>query len=234
MNETEKTRLKKRLKEVTEREFSIEDFIEFENTLISWNERINLVSKNTIPDMHERHFLDSAQIYPFITGKELINKNAISIADMGAGAGFPSIVLAILIKNSPELKHINICIDAIESIKKKADFLNYIVQTLDLKVIIRNQRIENITDKKYDIITARALKGMNELFKYAHKISYKHTTLIFLKGEKAQEELLDAKKYWTFKERLIPSKTSDSGHIVIVKNLQALNPNTRKKHEHRL
>ncbi|MCL2473293.1 MAG: 16S rRNA (guanine(527)-N(7))-methyltransferase RsmG [Alphaproteobacteria bacterium] len=217
MNEIEE--FEKRLAEVTGEEFSINDFIEFEKNLVSWNERMNLVSGGTIPHIYERHFLDSAQLYPLLVenGKwKMENEKVVSIADLGAGAGFPSLVLAILAKQ----KNANIKIEAIESIKKKALFLSHMVKTLNLNVIVRNHRIEAIVNKKYDIITARALKPMNELFKYSSKISHKDTMLIFLKGERVQEELLEAKKYWTFDERLIPSKTSDTGRIVIIEKLR--------------
>ncbi|MDD3028759.1 MAG: 16S rRNA (guanine(527)-N(7))-methyltransferase RsmG [Alphaproteobacteria bacterium] len=182
----------------------------YEALLTSWNEKINLVSKNTIPHIWSRHFLDSAQLMRHLP------EEASTLADMGAGAGFPGLVLAILSKERPApLK-----VYAIESIKKKASFLQAVVDDLELDVHVVNERIETIKDFRADIVTARALKPLPELLKYANRVAGRDSALLFLKGQNLSEELTHAKKYWTFSHRLYKSLSEDSGRILAIKNLQ--------------
>ncbi|MDD3371404.1 MAG: 16S rRNA (guanine(527)-N(7))-methyltransferase RsmG [Alphaproteobacteria bacterium] len=182
----------------------------YRDLLVEWNDRINLVAKSTLPDIATRHFLDSAQLMSYIP------ETALSLADMGAGAGFPGLVLAILAKGQGR----KLKVYAIESIGKKADFLQAVVDDLGLNVEVRRERVENIHDLKTDVIAARALKALPDLLKYANGLMKKGSFCLFLKGKSLTEELTEAQKYWTFDQEIHQSRSDDSGQILIVKNLR--------------
>jgi len=182
----------------------------YEKMLIEWNEKFNLVAPSTLPHIWSRHFLDSAQLMQFIPDR------AVTLADMGAGAGFPGLVLAILAKGTERDLHIY----EIESTNKKADFLQAVTDELKLKVTIRRERIEDIRDLKADVVTARALKALPELLKYANYLINKDTTCIFPKGQAVADELTQASKYWTFTSEIHPSRSDDSGSVLILTNLR--------------
>ena len=182
----------------------------YQEMLTSWNAKFNLVAESTLPQIWTRHFLDSAQLMPFIT------ETALTLADMGAGAGFPGLVLAIMAQDLKRPLHVY----SIESTGKKADFLQAVVDELKLNVTVRRERIEDIRDLKADIITARALKALPEGLKYANYLMHKDTICLFLKGKNATEELTQAQKYWTFGLEIHPSCTDDSGKILVLRNLR--------------
>lgn len=182
----------------------------YQKLLIEWNEKFNLVAASTLPHIWTRHFSDSAQLMKFIP------ESAKTIADMGAGAGFPGLVLAIMAQENRAPFHLY----AIESTGKKADFLQTVVDELKLNVTVRRERIESIRDLKADIITARALKALPELLKYAHYLMHKDTICLFLKGKNVAEELTQAGKYWIFKEETYPSRSDDSGRILVLTDIR--------------
>ena len=182
----------------------------YEKLLIEWNEKFNLVSASTLPQIWSRHFFDSAQLL------EYIPQSAKSLADMGAGAGFPGLVLAIMAQDLGRDLHIT----EIESTGKKADFLQAVVDELKLNVTIRRDRVENIRDLKPDVVTARALKALPELLKYANYLVHKDTLCLFPKGKNAVEELTEAKKCWTFTVDIHPSRSDDSGSILVMQELR--------------
>ena len=182
----------------------------YQEMLISWNARINLVAASTLPNIWSRHFLDSAQLMQYIPD------TARTLADMGAGAGFPGLVLAIMAQDQKK----DLQVHAIESTGKKADFLQAVVDELKLNVVVRRERIEDIKDLKADIVTARALKTLPELLKYANRLIHKDTLCIFPKGKGAPEELTEARKYWTFDLETHPSLSDDSGRVFVMQNLR--------------
>lgn len=181
--------------------------------LLEWSEKMNLVARSTLPDMWGRHFLDSAQLIKHIP------KEAKVFVDLGSGAGFPGLILAVL--GAPE-------VHLVESIGKKAKFLSAVAKGLDLNVTVHNQRIESLRDIEADIVTARALTALPKLLSYSKPFFGKNTKAVFLKGEKTQSELTDAKKYWTFKHKVYPSLTSETGQILIVNDLKVRSPNDKR------
>jgi len=181
----------------------------YETMLIEWNQKFNLVAASTLPQIWTRHFSDSAQLMSFIPEK------ALTLADMGAGAGFPGLVLAIMAKGLNKPLHVH----AIEATGKKADFLQAVIDGLKLNVTVRRERVEAIRDLKTDIVTARALKALPELLKYANYLIHKDTICVFPKGQHAAEELTQARKYWTFDAETHKSRSDDSGSILVLKKL---------------
>ena len=189
---------------------TVNDLETFQNLVLEWNKKFNLISKSSEKDIWERHILDSLQLIKCIDTEDEI------LYDFGSGAGFPGIVLAIYAKHN--LPNLNITL--IESIKKKTLFLEEAKNILGLKVNIINDRIEKIKPKKVDIITSRALSSLENLLEYAIPFSKKDTKLIFPKGINWKTELENAQKKWSFTYDKISSETSEDGVILIVKNLR--------------
>lgn len=193
---------------------TITDLEAFQNLVLEWNNKFNLISKSSEKDIWNRHIIDSLQLVDFIEKKDNV------LYDFGSGAGFPGIVLAIYAKHNS----LNWQITLVESIRKKANFLNEIKNKMNLNIKIINDRIENLKIKKADIITSRALASLEKLFEYVLPFSKKDTQLIFPKGASWQAELEKTQKNWSFIYKKYPSITNKESVILFVKNLR------RKKH----
>ena len=169
-----------------------------------WNLHTNLVGRSTIINPWNSHILDSIQISNLIK-----NKNS-SILDMGTGAGFPGLVLAIM-----DYKKVNL----IDSNGKKIRFIRHFCSKYKIKVNIFLSRIEKMKKNKYDFLISRALAKLNQLFDYSQNFVNKDSVLIFLKGKNINSEIVEAKKNWSFKFKLIKSKSDDRGNVLLVENL---------------
>ena len=169
-----------------------------------WNKSINLISKSTVPNLWERHILDSVQIY------HATQVNFKRWLDIGSGAGFPGLVLAILAKE----KNIDGEIILVESDKRKCAFLYTVRRDLNLNLSIINKRIEECDPQNADIISARALANLTTLFELSFKHMSRKTTFIFPKGKSWQEELFVAEKTWNFSWEAVNSIT-DSQAVVL-------------------
>lgn len=179
-----------------------------------WNAKFNLVSASTIPALWQRHFLDSAQLMRWIPAGN------IRLADIGSGAGFPGLVLAIMGVGDVHL---------IESIGKKAAFLRAVVDDLKLpNVTAHNERVEKIRDLNADVVTARAVTALPELLSLAKPLMKKDAFCLFLKGQKAPEELKDAAKYWTFAAESFTSLSDPHGAVLKIDNLKIIRAHVRK------
>lgn len=176
--------------------------------LNKWNAKINLVSPATLPKAWERHILDSAQIFPFI------ENHPGPLLDMGSGAGFPGMVLAMMGKNDVHL---------VESDVRKTVFLQEVSRESKTPVHIHNTRIENIAPQPFEIITSRALADLKTLLNYARPFLSQNTICAFLKGENAKKEIEDTKKDWQMDIESVTSMTSEDGQILLIKNLRGTN-----------
>lgn len=175
----------------------------YQDLLVKWQTKINLVSPNTIENAWKRHFLDSIQINKIIPAGTKI------LFDLGCGAGFPGLVLAMI---NPDLD-----VHLVESDQKKCSFLKTVSRETTTKVTVHNLRIENFkSDIKPDIITARALADLPKLFQYCEKwiTANPSVSLIFPKGERADEELRAAQKQWNFECKEFQSETDSSSKIL--------------------
>lgn len=182
---------------------TLDKFTTYEALVRKWQGAINLVGVNTLNDIWGRHFYDSAQIFPLIkSGQGLL-------IDLGSGAGFPGLVLALMgIKN----------MHLIESDQRKATFLKEAARSLELSVTIHAKRIEDVEIKDpVDYITARALAPLNELIGHSHKWLEKGATGLFLKGKNSTEEVKEAKKKWPIEAVEIASKTDPNARIIQIK-----------------
>ena len=177
--------------------------------LNEWQEKFNLVSRNTLEDAWNRHFLDSAQLFKFIP------ESAKTLYDLGSGAGFPGMVLAVMA--AEKTPYLNISL--IESTSKKTLYLNELKKQTGVNVNIINDRIENLVPTKVDVITSRALTALDNLLGYAYRFCKPSTVCIFPKGKKYAEEIEEARKHWTFDCQIENSEQSDEGKILIITNL---------------
>lgn len=178
----------------------------YQSLLEEWQTKFNLVSNSSLADAWNRHFIDSVQLFSFVPN------SAKNLADFGSGAGFPGMVLAIVAKNkTPYLK-----VSLFESIKKKTLYLKEVSEKTNTAVEIVNDRIEKITNRKFDVITSRAMTSLNELLKYSFPFCHKDTVCIFPKGKSYSEELAEAHKYWSFKCQIETSCVSEDGKILII------------------
>ncbi|HAX91913.1 MAG TPA: 16S rRNA (guanine(527)-N(7))-methyltransferase RsmG [Rhodospirillaceae bacterium] len=174
--------------------------------LTEWNEKFNLVATSTIPLLWERHFLDSAQLFPLIPTPATTR-----LIDLGSGAGFPALVLAILGVGE---------VHCLESTGKKARFLEEVAKELGLPVTVHAERIEAVKGLKGNVITARALTALPDLLKLSKPFMEKESFCLFLKGEKADAELTDCRKYWTFRATKTRSSTSQNGVILHISDIE--------------
>ena len=183
---------------IEKRARTLEKINTYKEMLIDENSRINLVSKTTLDDIDNRHFLDSAQLMPLI-----INKNK-TLLDVGTGAGLPGIILAIA-----GCKKVNL----VEKQSKKCDFLKRVNSQLELEMNIFNSRVEDIVEEKFDYIVSRAFAKIDKIIIATKNISHKNTKFILLKGKTYLEEtkLISKKK---FNIKYFDSLTSTESKII--------------------
>jgi len=179
-----------------------------------WQKTINLVAPSTLDDIWHRHFADSAQLLA------LAPPAAERWLDLGSGAGFPGLVLAILLADRGSSR-----VTLIESDTRKAAFLAEVARKTGVAVDIRGSRIEkSATQAKLgpvDVVTARALAPLPRLLDISAPFFSGPTMGLFLKGREAEAEVEAARKLWDFEPELTPSLTDASGRIVVIRALNA-------------
>lgn len=175
--------------------------------LTSANAVMNLVGPDSLPDVWNRHIFDSAQLLDLAPG-------AGTWADLGAGAGFPGLVLAIFLKHRSD-SHVWL----IDSLGKRCRFLQEVVEALSLRATVVNGRAEE-QRIKVDVVTARALAPLGRLLGYAQPYLQRGAQGLFLKGEKAEAELIEARQQWQFDSDLSVSRSDPRGRIVSVRSLR--------------
>ncbi len=177
-------------------------FEQYAEMLRDWSGRMNLVAPSTLSDIENRHFADSAQL------ADVLPKNT-NIIDLGSGAGFPGVVLAILGWN----------VTCIESIGKKTKFLSAVKEKLGLSnLTIYHGRVEDfvrLLPAKSDnfVFTARAFAPLVKIMDYVAKTKH---PMFLLKGRDVESEINVAQKKYKFDYELTPSKTGD-GFITVIK-----------------
>ncbi|MBI1215763.1 MAG: 16S rRNA (guanine(527)-N(7))-methyltransferase RsmG [Alphaproteobacteria bacterium] len=173
----------------------------YEQLLLKWQKAINLVGPATLDDVAERHFFDSAQLFRYV--KDVDAK----LVDLGSGAGFPGIVLAMLGVREVHL---------VESDIRKATFLREVSRETGTRVFIHDVRAEDEEIADIDVITARALAPLKDLLQMVSRLATPDHPLysVFPKGLNYQEEIEKAKKQWVFEPEIFPSETDLSGKIL--------------------
>ncbi len=190
---------------------TISKLLTYESLLKQWQKTINLVAPSTLGAIWDRHFADSAQLLA------LAPPGAKRWLDLGSGAGFPGLVLAILLAERG-----GATMTLMESDSRKAAFLREVARQTGVPVDILCERIEkSATQSKVDVITARALAPLPRLLDLAAPYFAAETVGLFLKGREAQAEVDAARERWDFTVALHPSQTDSEGRVVAVSALKA-------------
>ena len=183
----------------------------YENYLILANKNLNLIGRSTIKDIWSRHFLDSAQVIDFI------DKNDKTLADVGSGAGFPGLVIAIVSKD----RKIPLKVKLIEKSPKKVIFLKELIRKLDLDVDVMHENIlENKKKLSEDVFVARAFKPLEIFLKLIHKNAENWKKIFIFQGKTGKKELLQASKSWDMKYKQRKSVTSNDSFLLEITNLK--------------
>ncbi len=182
---------------------TIERLEVFAACLVKWNERINLVSRNSINDLWARHIVDSVQVFR-------LGKGSDHWADLGSGGGFPGMVIAILaMEESP-----NTTVTLIESDQRKAAFLRTAARESGVGCTVLSQRIEQADPQKADIVSARALADLPTLLDYSERHLVAGGVSLFPKGVTWQKELEAARSQWRLDVDVIESQTMPGAAIL--------------------
>jgi 16S rRNA (guanine527-N7)-methyltransferase len=188
---------------------TIEKLNIYNHFLLENNKLLNLIGKTTENNVFSRHFKDSAQIYDLIDDKS-------EIIDIGSGAGFPGVIIKILMDS----KKIEGNVVLLDKSPKKCKFLDDLSKKLDLKVEIKNVKLEHYKFDKISIIISRAFKKAIETIDILFKNNDKIRSIILMKGKTYQHELEDAKKKYTFDLEKFRSITSDESYILKISNIK--------------
>ena len=184
----------------------VADLEAFRARVADTNEVMNLVGPATLPQFWRRHALDSAQLLS-------LAPDALTWADLGAGAGFPGVVLAILLKGKPGAR-----VHLIDSLSKRCRFLEQTVRALGLPAEVHNARAESLR-LRVDAVTARACAPLDKLFGFAWPYLSLGAQGLFLKGESVETEVAEARRRWRFDADLIPSRSDNRGRVVRIRRL---------------
>lgn len=167
--------------------------------LRKWNPRINLVSKTTLPNLWTRHIADSAQLY------DLAPHPVDHWADLGAGGGFPGLVIAILAMETESPRRVTL----VESDARKGAFLNTVIRETGVRASVIIDRIEETEALMADVLSARALADLPTLLGFAERHLAPGGTAIFPKGATWEKEVSAARKAWNFTCQVANSETED-------------------------
>ena len=164
-------------------EEQMQKFFFYMELLLEWNQKMNLTAITDPKEIILKHFIDSMTISPYIEEEK-------KVIDVGTGAGFPGIPLAIICPNTS--------FTLIDALNKRISFLKEIVTKLQLSnVIVEHARAEDFATEnreKYDIATSRAVANLPVLLEYLLPFVKKEGKCICMKGPNIQEELDEAKK----------------------------------------
>ena len=177
----------------------------YEAELRRWQKVKNLVGASTIPDVWERHFVDSLQLMTLADGDVW--------ADLGSGAGFPGLVIAIA---RPQTQ-----VHLVESDSRKCAFLRHVARATDAPARVWEGRIEAVLDKLVpapDVVSARALASLTDLLELAAPLLMNGATGLFPKGRDHVAELTKAAESWRFDVDVLPSAIDRDGRILRVRH----------------
>lgn len=191
----------------------------FVATLIDWQKRINLIAPSTVDKLWTRHVADSLQLIS-------LAPHARIWADLGSGAGFPGLVIACALADTPGAQ-----VHLVESNAKKAAFLRAAAHAAGAPAIVHAMRAEDFAKnapQSIEVVTARALAPLRELLALASPLLKRGAYGLFPKGQDVAAELTEAAKCWNIQASLAPSRTDPKARIVVVRGLEStLRPRAR-------
>ena len=183
----------------------------YEEKLITANKTLNLVGKSTINDIWERHFLDSVQVIDFV------DENDKALVDLGSGAGFPGLVLAMVLND----RKIPLQVKLIEKSPKKVKFLKNLIKELNLSVeVMGNNIIKEPVKFSNDVFIARAFKPLEIIFELIHNKARNWKKIFIFLGKTGRNELLQASKNWNIEYKQRVSVTSSDSLVIEINRLK--------------
>lgn len=183
--------------------------------LLEWQAKTNLVAPSTLPNLWTRHIADSLQLLA-------IAPSARVWADFGSGGGFPGVVLACALAETP-----GAIIHLVERNAKKAAFLREALRVTNSPGQVHLADIGDSVDRitgPVDCVTARAVAPLHQLIGFAEPLVRRGAKALLLKGQDVEAELTEATKYWNIKPHLHPSRTGGQGWIVELDRIERRNP----------
>jgi len=183
----------------------------YEYLLVKANKNLNLIGSSTINQIWDRHFLDSFQVIDFI------DENSNSLIDLGSGAGFPGLIIAIIAKE----RKIPIKIKLIEKSPKKVKFLKEVIKELNLNVVVINQNVlEEEIKLTGDVLVARAFKPIKIILQLIHNKAENWKKIFIFLGKTGQKELDEASKNWDIEYKQRVSVTSKDSFVLEINKLK--------------
>ena len=186
--------------------------------LRTWQAKTNLVSPSTLPNLWTRHISDSLQLLTLAPAAK-------SWVDLGSGGGFPGVVLACVLAETP-----GAMVHLIERNAKKAAFLREALRLTNAPGMVHLADIGNIVDRiadPVDCVTARAVAPLHQLIGFAEPLVSRGAKALFLKGQDVEAELTTATKYWNITPRLHSSRTGGQGWIVELDRIERRTPSAK-------
>jgi 16S rRNA (guanine527-N7)-methyltransferase len=181
----------------------------YENLLLERNHSLSLISDTTADIIWSRHFHDSAQLLPLIPQPDR------PVVDLGTGAGFPGLVLAIL--GLPD-------VHLVEHNMQKVAFLRGVVDALDLPVTVHGMKSDAVKPFAAGTVTARALKPLDQLIGFGRRFLGQNSVCLFPKGRRAEEEMAAAARKWHMKVERFPSVTDPESTIFRLSDVTEARP----------
>ena len=183
-----------------------------ERELRRWQAIKNLVGPATLDKVWDRHIVDSLQLLD-------LAPEAMTWVDLGSGAGFPGLVLAIAGQERGLKVHL------VESNSRKCAFLRQIARLTGASAMVHEARLETVIPSfvgKADVVSARALASLTQLLEWTEPMLKTGTIGLFPKGRDAESELTEARKKWTFKADILPSRTDSEARILRITSIESL------------
>jgi 16S rRNA (guanine527-N7)-methyltransferase len=183
-----------------------------ERELRRWQAIKNLVGPATLDHIWDRHIVDSLQLLD-------LAPDARTWLDLGSGAGFPGLVLAIAGYDR------GLTVDLVESNSRKCAFLRHIVRLTGVRATVNEARLESVIPGfvgKTDVVSARALASLTKLLEWTHPLLKAGTIGLFPKGRDAEIELTEARESWTFNVEILPSRTDSEARILRITSIESL------------
>jgi 16S rRNA (guanine527-N7)-methyltransferase len=175
--------------------------------LLEWQGRMNLIAAASESVLWTRHIGDSLQLLPLAPQARIW-------VDLGAGGGFPGLVIACALAGAPGVQ-----VHLVESTQKKANFLREAARVTGVPAVVHAERIADFAlhaPQQIDVVTARALAPLNKLLVEAYPLLKRGAKGLFLKGQDVDAELTEASKCWSIQATLVPSRTAPKARVVVV------------------
>lgn len=183
---------------------TLEKWERFQALLLEWNKKINLVGKNEIKQLFNRHILDSAQV------GLMIPERRSAILDFGSGAGFPGMILAMMGFNNIVLVEVD---------KRKCAFLYEAARQCEISPAIFADRLENMPAQSFDIVTSRGVDSVVGVIRHALPFIKENSEIYLWKSNGLENEVTQAAALYRFDSEVIESMTSEHGKILLVSHI---------------